>query len=263
MELGDRADEAGVEVLGRHAPPDRDRARAAARAGAAAARRARARRRPRGAAPHLGPARRAGGDARRPVIVTTHQPEEAEHCDRIAILDGGKLTACGTPDELRARVAGDVVRVRGDRPEELRDDHRRAAGARRPRRRRRRRHRGAARPRAGPAHRRAVPARAPRQPRDLPPDAGRRVRQADRPGAGVVIGTVAALAGRDLRRFFRQPSRVVGSAAQPLILWVVLGAASRAASARGGGAGVGYLQYFYPGIVVLTCCSRRSSRPSR
>ena len=39
-----------------------------------------------------------------------------------------------------------------------------------------------------------------------------------------MIGTIAALAGRDLRRFFRQPSRVVGSLAQPLILWAVLGA---------------------------------------
>ncbi|HSZ82432.1 MAG TPA: ATP-binding cassette domain-containing protein [Polyangia bacterium] len=53
------------------------------------------------------------------IIVTTHQPEEAERCDRIALLDGGRVTATGTPDELRARVAGDVVRVRGDRPEEL------------------------------------------------------------------------------------------------------------------------------------------------
>jgi ABC-2 type transport system ATP-binding protein len=53
------------------------------------------------------------------LIVTTHQPEEAERCDRIALLDGGRITATGTPDELRARVAGDVVRVRGDRPEEL------------------------------------------------------------------------------------------------------------------------------------------------
>jgi ABC-2 type transport system ATP-binding protein len=53
------------------------------------------------------------------LVVTTHQPEEAERCDRIALLDGGRVTATGTPDELRARVAGDVVRVRGDRPEEL------------------------------------------------------------------------------------------------------------------------------------------------
>jgi ABC-2 type transport system ATP-binding protein len=53
------------------------------------------------------------------LIVTTHQPEEAERCDRIALLDGGRVTATGTPDELRARVAGDVVRVRGERPDEL------------------------------------------------------------------------------------------------------------------------------------------------
>jgi ABC-2 type transport system ATP-binding protein len=53
------------------------------------------------------------------LIVTTHQPDEAERCDRIALLDGGRVAATGTPDELRARVAGDVVRVRGERPEEL------------------------------------------------------------------------------------------------------------------------------------------------
>jgi len=54
------------------------------------------------------------------VIVTTHQPEEAERCHRIAILDGGRVAAAGTPDELRAHVAGDVVRVRGEQPDELR-----------------------------------------------------------------------------------------------------------------------------------------------
>jgi len=54
------------------------------------------------------------------VIVTTHQPEEAERCHRIAILDGGKLVAVGTPDELRAHVAGDLVRVCGERPDEIR-----------------------------------------------------------------------------------------------------------------------------------------------
>ena len=63
---------------------------------------------------------------------------------------------------------------------------------------------------------------------------------------------VAALAGRDLRRFFRQPSRVVGSAAQPLILWAVMGAGFAGSFRPDGGADVGYLQYFYPGVVVLT-----------
>ena len=53
------------------------------------------------------------------VIVTTHQPEEAERCQRIAILDQGRVVASGTPDELRARVAGDLVRVEAPRPEEI------------------------------------------------------------------------------------------------------------------------------------------------
>jgi ABC-2 type transport system ATP-binding protein len=37
------------------------------------------------------------------VIVTTHFMEEAEYCDRIAILDAGKVLAQGTPAEIRAR----------------------------------------------------------------------------------------------------------------------------------------------------------------
>ncbi len=91
-----------------------------------------------------------------------------------------------------------------------------------------------------------VGAEAPGGPAALPAGATPRTRS-----LGPAI--VAALVGRDLRRFFRQPSRVVGSLAQPLILWLVLGA-GLSGSFRPGGAGgdVGYLQYFYPGIVVLT-----------
>jgi daunorubicin resistance ABC transporter membrane protein len=74
-------------------------------------------------------------------------------------------------------------------------------------------------------------------------------------GRSFAASVVKALVGRDLRRFFRQPSRVVGSLAQPLILWLVLGAGLSGSFRPGAGAGaggVGYLQYFYPGIVVLT-----------
>jgi ABC-2 type transport system ATP-binding protein len=53
------------------------------------------------------------------VVVTTHQPDEAERCHRIVILDAGRVCAAGTPDELRARVAGDVVHVRGGAPDEI------------------------------------------------------------------------------------------------------------------------------------------------
>jgi ABC-2 type transport system ATP-binding protein len=53
------------------------------------------------------------------VLVTTHQAEEAEHCRRVALLDAGRVLVTGTPDELRARVAGDVIRIEADRPEEI------------------------------------------------------------------------------------------------------------------------------------------------
>jgi daunorubicin resistance ABC transporter membrane protein len=68
----------------------------------------------------------------------------------------------------------------------------------------------------------------------------------------VTASVIRALVGRDLRRFFRQRSRVVGSVAQPLILWAVLGAGLGASFRAAGAGGVSYLQYFYPGTVVLT-----------
>ena len=37
------------------------------------------------------------------VIVTTHFMEEAEYCDRVAILDAGRMLAQGTPAEVRQR----------------------------------------------------------------------------------------------------------------------------------------------------------------
>ena len=43
------------------------------------------------------------------VLVTTHLMEEAERCDRLAILNEGELVALGTPAELRAQIGGDVV----------------------------------------------------------------------------------------------------------------------------------------------------------
>jgi ABC-2 type transport system ATP-binding protein len=41
--------------------------------------------------------------------MTTHLMDEAEHCDRIAIMDHGKKIAEDTPSNLRAQIGGDVV----------------------------------------------------------------------------------------------------------------------------------------------------------
>jgi ABC-2 type transport system ATP-binding protein len=38
--------------------------------------------------------------------------DEAENCDRIAIIDQGKIVALGTPDELKAVVGKDRVQIR-------------------------------------------------------------------------------------------------------------------------------------------------------
>ena len=43
------------------------------------------------------------------MLLTTHRADEAEHCDRIGILDGGRLVAFETPERLRAMVRGDLL----------------------------------------------------------------------------------------------------------------------------------------------------------
>jgi len=53
------------------------------------------------------------------ILLTTHAPDEAEYCDRIAVLDHGRVIACDTPDVLRSQVGGDVVTLEGDDAEAL------------------------------------------------------------------------------------------------------------------------------------------------
>jgi len=44
------------------------------------------------------------------IILTTHYTEEADYlCDRILIIDFGKIVALDTPDNLKARLEGDIV----------------------------------------------------------------------------------------------------------------------------------------------------------
>src|SRR4051794_23463724 len=53
------------------------------------------------------------------VLVTTHLMEEAERCDRLAILNEGKLVALGTPTELKRQIGGDVIVLEAKDPEGL------------------------------------------------------------------------------------------------------------------------------------------------
>jgi ABC-2 type transport system ATP-binding protein len=45
------------------------------------------------------------------IFLTTHYMDEAEHCDRIAIMDAGKIVALDTPERLKAAVGTDTVRI--------------------------------------------------------------------------------------------------------------------------------------------------------
>ncbi len=53
------------------------------------------------------------------IIVTTHLMEEAERCDRLAILSQGRLVAIGTPMELKHEIGGDVILLETREPESL------------------------------------------------------------------------------------------------------------------------------------------------
>ncbi|MFF1512193.1 ATP-binding cassette domain-containing protein [Streptomyces sp. NPDC058326] len=46
------------------------------------------------------------------LFVTTHYLEEAENCDRIAIIDGGRVVAQGMPHALKAAIGDDRVVLR-------------------------------------------------------------------------------------------------------------------------------------------------------
>jgi ABC-2 type transport system ATP-binding protein len=53
------------------------------------------------------------------VILTTHLMDEAARCDRVAILDLGRLVALDTPEALTSAIGGDVVQVTTRDPRDL------------------------------------------------------------------------------------------------------------------------------------------------
>jgi ABC-2 type transport system permease protein len=71
------------------------------------------------------------------------------------------------------------------------------------------------------------------------------------PSAGVLLPAFT-LWLREIVRFYRQPGRVIGVLASPLVFWAVLGSGFGTSFRSGGGPGQQhYLDYSYPGILIL------------
>jgi ABC-2 type transport system ATP-binding protein len=66
--------------------------------------------------------RRLRDERRTTVFMTTHYLDEAEHCDRIAIIDHGAIVALDTPEALKRHVGGDVLLVGANNMQSLAAD---------------------------------------------------------------------------------------------------------------------------------------------
>jgi len=53
------------------------------------------------------------------VLVTTHLLDEAERCDRLGLLDCGRVVALGKPAELRASIGGNCLTIQSRQPDRL------------------------------------------------------------------------------------------------------------------------------------------------
>ncbi len=64
--------------------------------------------------------------------------------------------------------------------------------------------------------------------------------------------SIYSLWSREIKRFYRQRSRVVGALASPLVFWIFIGCGIGSSfNATNTGDEVGYLEYFYPGTILL------------
>ncbi|MEK7731997.1 MAG: ATP-binding cassette domain-containing protein [Planctomycetota bacterium] len=52
-------------------------------------------------------------------LLTTHLMDDADRCDRVGILDGGRPVTLGTPSDLKATIGGDVVTIHSGNPNSL------------------------------------------------------------------------------------------------------------------------------------------------
>ncbi|MFN3476895.1 MAG: ATP-binding cassette domain-containing protein [Candidatus Methylomirabilales bacterium] len=62
------------------------------------------------------------------VFLTTHYLDEAERCDRVGIIDYGKLIALGSPSALKRMIKGEVVQLKTTEDQKLQDEIKRRFG---------------------------------------------------------------------------------------------------------------------------------------
>jgi ABC-2 type transport system ATP-binding protein len=62
------------------------------------------------------------------IFLTTHYMDEAENCDRIAVIDHGRIVALDTPNGLKRAVGGDLITITTEDSEGAADDLRRRFG---------------------------------------------------------------------------------------------------------------------------------------
>jgi ABC-2 type transport system permease protein len=74
----------------------------------------------------------------------------------------------------------------------------------------------------------------------------------ERSGSAGLLLPAFTLWWREIVRFYRQPTRVVGVLASPLVFWLVIGSGFGTSFRSGGGPGQQhYLDYFYPGALIM------------
>jgi daunorubicin resistance ABC transporter membrane protein len=65
------------------------------------------------------------------------------------------------------------------------------------------------------------------------------------------LATIGVLVRRDLTRFVREKSRVLGALLQPLLFWLMIGSGLGGNFRLPGSEHVSYLEYFFPGVLVM------------
>jgi ABC-2 type transport system ATP-binding protein len=53
------------------------------------------------------------------VLVTTAYLDEAERCDRVGLMDQGRLLGCGTPNEIKALMDGSILAIRSGQARQI------------------------------------------------------------------------------------------------------------------------------------------------